>query len=194
MIKNISVMCIDLWEKNGVIKAQDKESYQYGMELLLSTLLNFMLMVMISICAIKIPMVFLPYTIVYVPLRMMAGGYHADCHWKCVLYTQGTFIGAIWMVEFMAKQTMLLVMSGLLISILAIWFLAPIEAENKPLSRDEWKKERGNTRKLEIIIGTVLFGLICWDKVQVDIVIAGAAANISAAISLITAKVKQRNR
>lgn len=194
MIKNISVMCIDLWEKNGVIKEQDKESYQYGMELLLSTLLNFMLMVMISICAIKIPMVFLPYTIVYVPLRMMAGGYHADCHWKCVFYTQGTFIGAIWMVEFMAKQTMLLVMSGLLISILAIWFLAPIEAENKPLSRDEWKKERGNTCKLEIIIGTVLFGLICWDKVQVDIVIAGAAANISAAISLITAKVKQRNR
>ena len=60
MIKNISVMCIDLWEKNGVIKEQDKESYQYGMELLLSTLINFMLMVMISICAIKMPMAFLP--------------------------------------------------------------------------------------------------------------------------------------
>lgn len=61
------------------------------------------------------------------------------------------------------------------------------------MSRDEWKKERGNTRKLEMIFGTVLLGLACWDKVQADFVIAGIAANISAAISLITAKAKQRN-
>lgn len=193
MIKNISVQCIDLWEKNGVIKAQDKESYQYGMELLLSTFLNFMLMAMISFCILKIPIAFFPYTIVYVPLRMTAGGYHADCHWKCVLYTQTTFIGSIWMVKLMEKQTMLFALSGLLISILVIWCLAPTEAENKPLSRDEWRKERRNARQLEIIFGAMLIGLAYWDRVQADLVIAGVAANISTAVSLITARVSSRN-
>ena len=40
MIKKASTLIVEFWIKNAIIKTDDKESYCYGMELILSTLIN----------------------------------------------------------------------------------------------------------------------------------------------------------
>ena len=48
MIKKASTLIVEFWIKNAIIKTDDKESYCYGMELLLSTLINVAFMVILS--------------------------------------------------------------------------------------------------------------------------------------------------
>jgi len=45
MIKKASTLIVEFWIKNAIIKTDDKESYCYGMELILSTLINVAFMV-----------------------------------------------------------------------------------------------------------------------------------------------------
>lgn len=92
MIKKASTLIVEFWIKNAIIKTDDKESYCYGMELILSTLINVAFMVILSYYVIGYPIAFIPYIAVYTPLRLTAGGYHASSHLKCILYTQITFI------------------------------------------------------------------------------------------------------
>lgn len=92
MIKKASTLIVEFWIKNAIIKTDDKESYCYGMELILSTLINVTFMVILSYYVIGYPIAFIPYIAVYTPLRLTAGGYHASSHLKCILYTQITFI------------------------------------------------------------------------------------------------------
>lgn len=92
MIKKASTLIVEFWIKNAIIKTDDRESYCYGMELILSTLINVTFMVILSYYVIGYPIAFIPYIAVYTPLRMTAGGYHASSHLKCILYTQITFI------------------------------------------------------------------------------------------------------
>lgn len=88
MIKKASTLIVEFWIKNAIIKTDDKESYCYGMELILSTLINVAFMVILSYYVIGYPIAFIPYIAVYTPLRLTAGGYHARSHLKCILYTQ----------------------------------------------------------------------------------------------------------
>lgn len=188
MIRKISVKCTESWVKSGVITEDDKEAYQYGMELLLSTLLNFALMVVVSICVIKKPIAIVPYSIVYVPLRMLTGGYHADSHWQCVLYTQGTFAGFVLLVWHITEKLPEIALAGLIISSFIIWYLAPIEAKNKPLSERERERGKRYSRVLELVIVVVLLGMMFSSRAQNQFLIGGIAANISVSVSLLIGK------
>ena len=84
MIKKASTLIVEFWIKNAIIKTDDKESYCYGMELILSTLINVAFMVILSYYVIGYPIAFIPYIAVYTPLRLTAGGYHARSHLKCI--------------------------------------------------------------------------------------------------------------
>lgn len=75
MIKKASTLIVEFWIKNAIIKTDDKESYCYGMELILSTLINVAFMVILSYYVIGYPIAFIPYIAVYTPLRLTAGGY-----------------------------------------------------------------------------------------------------------------------
>ena len=95
MIKKASTLIVEFWIKNAIIKTDDKESYCYGMELILSTLINVAFMVILSYYVIGYPIAFIPYIAVYTPLRLTAGGYHARSHLKCILYTQITIVAQL---------------------------------------------------------------------------------------------------
>lgn len=79
MIKKASTLIVEFWIKNAIIKTDDKESYCYGMELILSTLINVAFMVILSYYVIGYPIAFIPYIAVYTPLRLTAGGCSCVC-------------------------------------------------------------------------------------------------------------------
>lgn len=141
MIKKASTLIVEFWIKNAIIKTDDKESYCYGMELILSTLINVAFMVILSYYVIGYPIAFIPYIAVYTPLRLTAGGYHARSHLKCILYTQITFIVFVMSALALGKKYIWSLMVLYMVAVLTVLRLAPVEAENKPLTVEEKHKQ-----------------------------------------------------
>lgn len=171
--------------RNYVINIHEKEIYLYGMELLLSTFFNFGFIILNSLCILRMPLAFISYTIVYIPFRLSAGGYHAKNHLSCILYTQGIFVLSVLLMKFMADHAVQFLLPVMAISLLIIWFLAPAEAINKPLSQNEFKKAKQRSRKLAFLFGLLTVIFACLDKLHLEFVSNGIAASVSVALSLV---------
>lgn len=156
MIRAAAVALSELWARNGVIAAEDAEAYQYGLELLFSTVLNIVLMVVISIAAGH-AWLFIPYLVAFIPLRLSAGGYHAMHHFSCIAFNTLVYSAGIVAASRLSAPGAVLaciLVSGL--SLVLIFLFAPVPAVNKPLS----KKEHGRNRKISLALGFLLL-LLC---------------------------------
>lgn len=189
MIKKASTLIVEFWIKNAIIKTDDKESYCYGMELILSTLINVTFVVILSYYVIGYPIAFIPYIAAYTPLRLTAGGYHASSHLKCILYTQITFIVFVMSALALGKKYIWCLMVLYMVAVLTVLRLAPVEAENKPLTVEEKHKQQLNTWGFQTIILIVIVIAAIFGVMKNEIVLCVMAANISVAISLILAKI-----
>lgn len=136
MIEKIAIRLSNAWGENGVVTTEDVECYRYGLELMISTIFNFILTVVVSVVLAK-PYSFLPFTIVYVPMRLYAGGYHAKNHFRCILFS--TILFGITVVEalILVEQQKYACMFIIIISFVILRLIAPIESENKPLSTEQ---------------------------------------------------------
>lgn len=179
MIKKASTLIVEFWIKNAIIKTDDKESYCYGMELILSTLINVAFMVILSYYVIGYPIAFIPYIAVYTPLRLTAGGYHARSHLKCILYTQITFIVFVMSALALAKKNIWCLIVLYMVAVLTVLRLAPVEAENKPLTGEEKHKQQLNTWGFQTIILIVIVIAAIFGVLKNEIVLCVMAANIS---------------
>ena len=187
MIHWLAVKWVNLWADNQIIDAQKEEIYQYGLELLISTFLNCALMIVAS-CVIHIPFAFIPYTAVYVPLRLTAGGYHASNHLRCIAYTQCTFILFVLATKFLSEWEAYTLFPMIILSGIIIFCFSPVESENNPLSAKEAKRARNRSYILELFVMSIAIACVYWNCLHIFIVI-GIAANSSVAFSLVTAKI-----
>ena len=73
--------------KCGEISNNDYEVeyYRYGIEVALSSLLNLAIIIIIGIISMHI-IESLIFLIVFIFVRQVTGGYHADTYFKCNLY------------------------------------------------------------------------------------------------------------
>ena len=76
---------------NGIVAPEKNKIYAYGMELVLSGLVNVLSVLLISILLFH-PVDGLLFLAAFIPLRTTAGGYHANSHLSCNLVFLGTFI------------------------------------------------------------------------------------------------------
>jgi accessory gene regulator B len=152
MIRKIAVACAEQWAKSGVIDKADIESYQYGMELAISTLLNLSIMIIVS-AALGHPLLFIPYLVAFIPLRLSAGGYHAKHHLTCILFNALIYLVGITAVfELSVLTAKLSCIIGACISLAIAFLFAPIQARNKPLSPIEIRRNRNISICLEVIL------------------------------------------
>lgn len=192
MIRNISIQIVEFWQKHKIIKSNNIESYYYGMELMLSTLLNMMLMIILSYSVIGQVLAFLQYSIAYIPLRMTAGGYHASSHWKCILYTQITFVGSILVICRIANKNLWGVIILWVLAGVIVFRFSPIEANNKPLGKLKKKKQRFNSWIIQSIIFVIVIVEMTCGMSKTENVLYIISANISVAISMILTKITNR--
>jgi accessory gene regulator B len=127
--KNISCFYVE----QGIIN-DDKDVYAYGIELLLSTLCNFVAVVIIALVMDVLAGALL-YQLSFVLLRSFAGGYHAKSHIGCIGAYSALFLVFALLVEYLPTGIMpLYILICAIIAALIIWAAAPAEAPNKPLS------------------------------------------------------------
>lgn len=149
---------VDTAIRYDVIEEEERDTYTVATSLLLFSFLTWGTLIIMGILFKQITgcLVFL---IFHLPIRIFAGGFHQKTRTRC--YAQSCVIFLIllygaktilytWIVE---NWIVLIV-----ISFLTIWFLAPVEAANKPLSKEEHQRYRLIARVLlilEIVIETI---------------------------------------
>ena len=139
----------------GIISETDTDVYVYGFFQLAMMLLNIVTTLFLGILfQLLIPCILLNLS--YIPLRINAGGHHADSPMKC--YINSTIMIAAllavikWIPIHPAVSAVLLVLSGGV-----IWILAPVEAENNPWEDTEKLIYR---RKSRVILGIEIIAFV----------------------------------
>jgi accessory gene regulator B len=146
--------------KYGVIAENQLQIYAYGLELVLSTIVNLISVLLLSLIFLD-PLSGAFFLLAFIPLRTTAGGYHAKTHWGCGLVFIVAFTASLLLIHFIGAA--LLVKTIPFISIfsffIVIW-LSPVEAKNKPLTDKQRKQNR--TRSIFIAAINLLLAFIVY--------------------------------
>ena len=140
---NLSLKIVTQLEKRGHLTGEDKEILVYGFFSFIFNCYCFSLCVIIG-SFYKLTLEAVNFFFAFLFIRRYAGGYHAKKEWMCLFLSSiGIFLSllAIHYIEhFVWLKNICFILS--LLSGIVICLFSPLEAENKPLSRDEKKKYR----------------------------------------------------
>lgn len=164
MLLKISHMIVSAWSRENIISKGSEDAYIYGVQLLLSTVINIFCIALIS-AILDRPFAWIPFLVGFIPLRITSGGFHAKTPLTCSLF----FCGSFFMCSILYKK---LSGDGILLSILIssittlilVYLFSPVPARNKPLSDTEKKRNRSlslatATSLLLVVVTSIRFNL-----------------------------------
>lgn len=131
----------------------DKDIYVYGFEILISTtaVLLSILIASALFCSLSVGVVFL---CTFLPLRVHAGGYHAQTYAKCYCISMLSYLIVLAVIRWGWALIPLPVWGiGLLICSGFVAWRAPVENAHQPLS--ETKRRKNHVRSV-VIVGILL--------------------------------------
>ncbi len=137
MIDYLSNLVLDKFNKQNIIQKEDEQVYYYGLQLLIATLIKAIVFILVAslLGFVSETVVFLVF---YSSLRVQAGGFHASSAFKCFILTVilvSISIAIAYLVPYNFASKMQLTM--LVVAILLVYLYAPVDTENKPLSKKE---------------------------------------------------------
>ena len=134
------------------------ECYHYGLELVTTSLIIFVVMFVISIFT-KTILECILFAVFFCPLRAMSGGYHCKSFLSCFILSLSIWILYIILSRFSIIDNNVVVFVLFITSSIYIGVNAPLEHPNNPLSNDEKTKIRKRIRlmlSVYIIISILL--------------------------------------
>lgn len=166
------------------------ELYQYGFEQGLFMLLNLCTTIVVGVM-FNMLLECIVFTIVYLPLRSNAGGYHAKSPLQCYLISTVIISIALLMVSFTAQEPLIsCCMIG--IGFITVFILAPVEDENKPLEAIEIQVYRGRARLILYILAIAFIVSLYLRLHNVSATIATAI--ILMAVMTVAGKIRKRRK
>ncbi len=125
----------------SIIPSKYKEVYTYGIELILSFMISVMSIIVIGAICNRVIASFI-FLLIFIALRRYTGGYHADTHFKCKIWTISIYLIVIIFSEIFIMINILCRMLLYIIGIFIILSYAPIDNPNKSLARQSRKKHK----------------------------------------------------
>ena len=189
MFQKASSAIVDSFENFGIVNNENREIYLFGIQQILTLLLNAISMLVIGFLFHQIFQCIL-YMALFIPLRSFAGGYHANSPQRCYVYSVAcvTIAMIIIKLDFLNElyYYCIAVVSGIL-----IFMLAPVEDHNKPLDDLEVEHYRLRTRVILTIEG--LFFACAMVLNWKNVVLCITLAFLTLGLMLIAGKIKNRN-
>lgn len=154
MIKHISNKILNFIYRNCSLSDDMKEVYQYGIETIISSLLNIALIAVISLL-VQDFISGIVYLIFFIPLRIYSGGYHATSYFRCntafvitfvLVFLIGTSLSTVFKNHIQIAEVILL------LSFIPVLIFSPVKNKHKKLSDSTAKK----CRIISIILYIVL--------------------------------------
>ena len=140
MINSMTVLLCDKLCEFGIFPNCQRKKYIYGFELLLSSVIGIVVLMMISATE-GLAFAWLPYLLGFVPVRITGGGYHAKTHFSCILSFSLVFLVFLLSSSFVDIQSITYILLSFLTLVITL-AVAPVEAINKPLSKDKISRNR----------------------------------------------------
>ncbi len=155
MIVYISKKILKFLLDSNVIEdtAWEKEYYQYGIEITISSILNIVLIMAIGTVFHSVieSIIFL---MLFIPIRQYTGGFHANSYFKCNLFFSISYMTVL--MVYYATFSFLSINIITLISflcVLIILIICPVEHVNKPIPKDRRKSHKIIAAMLSLIYG-----------------------------------------
>lgn len=153
MLLRISKRIVSEWSKSEIIMMEYEEAYIYGVQLLLSTLINISFIALIS-TVVGCSYAWIPFLVGFIPIRVTAGGYHAKTPLLCSTVFCGTYSIGIMLLGTINDTGLIPVcLFNSITAIVIVYLYSPLPAHNKPMSKIEME----NKRTISIAIVSVLF-------------------------------------
>lgn len=118
--------------EQDVIDTCDAAAYVYGYELLISSVISVLIVVLVSIICGDLRYS-LSFLLGFVIQRIYIGGYHATSHIRCYFAFSGMFLICVLLSKLIAAPYIFRIITTALLLTISILF-APVEAKNKPLN------------------------------------------------------------
>lgn len=152
MIARLSKRVASFFVRNEVIKSEDEEVYEYGLQLLLSTVFNGIIALVLAIISGTVWQC-VCYLAVFVLIRKSAGGFHAKTHLGCCCILVVVLSLFILFIKFVPTDIYAAItVIAVVFSVAAILLFAPLEHENKPIS----DKDKKRLRKISVIYAILI--------------------------------------
>ncbi len=184
MINKISVLLSEGIGSKLNSSDNEKEVYAYSIEVLLSLLLNIIILSVAAYILNK-KLELLIFIIFLSGLRTFAGGYHARTHMECILLSLSFFVISAMCGTYLKQYGEVILVFGVIFSILMVFWLAPSETENKPLSKNERKKYKVISRIIVITLGLAAVALYFIRDKSGYIYITAVVAMVIESVSLL---------
>ncbi len=155
----------------GVITSEEKDVYQYSMELLIAMSVNLISSVVLFAVFGKL-LEGLTFLAAFLPLRTYSGGYHASNYIKCYVLSIAIMVGLLFcltMIPASCLQSLAVFLSPM--AALIIFILSPVGSANKPLDEKETFVYRIISRRI-LAVELVLIALLLVLKLTMPAFIA----------------------
>ena len=145
-----------------MIKAEDKELYQYALSITISALIHIFTLVVLGII-FGLLVESIVFYLCFIAIRKFAGGYHAKTAGGCYLFSVLlsvllliTLKLSVLNISYIIAVTVFTVS---FISLVCIWVMSPLDAENNPLSEKE-KNIYGKVAKVISLLIFIVFSIL----------------------------------
>lgn len=161
MISSLSSIITEALYKSQVIAEEDKELYTYGFFVLLSKGLFFLISAFYG-WMLGVLWESIVFYIMFSTLRSYAGGFHASKESICTCCTTASLFLSSLCIWYMERIGNTVIPFGILVVCGAVvYLLAPLDSEDKPLTRAEMVLYRQKTRSIDIAIVIISIVGLC---------------------------------
>jgi len=160
-IDNISKAVSQKMLDASVISIEDKDVYYYGLQLIVSTIIKGMGLMLIALLFDKV-IEAIVFIAAFGILRINAGGFHLDTYFKCFVVTSASMMLCIWIGSITPLPLVpYIIACTLAITALIVVRHAPVDNPNRPLSSAEQKKFRIRSIYTIMIIAIIIITVYC---------------------------------
>lgn len=152
MISKLAKNIAHFFVLQNIVEESREVIYAYGMELLISYVLNTIIVLLIALISHTLPAVAV-FIAVFMGLRRFVGGYHANSHFSCMFTLVVVMLVFSYGICNVSGQVAQIFSIGFIaVALPVIFCIAPVPHPNKPMS-----EEKGiRLRKLSIILAVIL--------------------------------------
>ena len=190
-MKNLSSNLSEALVKNNIISPDKEKQCQYGLELMLSSLVEILFVIMLSaVCRNFLQT--LTFFAAFVPLRIYAGGYHADTRLRCFLILLMIYIVFTVLLYILPLETYQYIIYGsVAFTFIVVTGMAPLLHDRKNMTNREIKFFRKVALRICFLeVALIILGSI-FLKNNIYI-LSFVFGQISVTISMVAADIKNK--
>ncbi len=190
-MKKLSLAVTSMLQEQGIIEKEDMDACSYGLELAFLSVLEVLSILLLAIFVGNFLSTVI-FFISFVPLRIYAGGYHADTRIGCYIILLVVYAAFSVLIKHMPVEFFLAIEGCVgLFTVFMVWKLAPIIHQNKLVNEADRCFYRKCSLRIVFVLECVLLAGMIWNAENTSI-FAFSLGQFAVSVSMLAAFVKNK--